>query len=154
MVNESTALALPIVKSCRCGASFDRPAWNSILWVGYQRPPGETVLELRTCSKCASTIALDVSTEPLRVGDLVLERLFPHLASSRRWGGQCERETWHARVEMRSTVTCWFAEVAIVDSANRRQVTVSADASTPELALDNAVEQLSVGREFLAAFRG
>lgn len=146
------ALPKPI-KRCGCGREYSREDWDALRFVGYQRPPGAKVLELRECH-CHSTIAIDVTDEPLRVGRVVLPRLFPALPSSRRWGAQVELERWHGRIEIRSTSSIWWAEVVCVEASNRRQVRVEADAKSPDLALANAIELTRLGDEFLAAFGG
>lgn len=54
---------IEIHKGCSCGASFDAIAWENLRFVGYQddgeNGPG-SVLELRDCSVCGSTIAIEM----------------------------------------------------------------------------------------------
>lgn len=56
---------MPLVKTCRCGKSYDAHAWRALTYVGVQpggpadeHGPAYPDVELRNCS-CGSTLAVE-----------------------------------------------------------------------------------------------
>lgn len=51
----------PPFKSCACGAAYDESAWRALPLVGVQHlDDGAPPLELRNCTACGSTIAIEL----------------------------------------------------------------------------------------------
>ena len=57
-------MAKPL-KRCSCGASYSKKEWETLQYVGKQVTEDDNhvfTLELRNCSKCLSTIGIEVIT--------------------------------------------------------------------------------------------
>lgn len=65
------------IKVCGCGRAFDAYEWRALRHVGDQDDGEGGVLELRDCTSCGSTIAIEIPNRQDRDVGLTSERATP-----------------------------------------------------------------------------